>query len=287
MKKKLISVLFGALILAGCGEENHSVMPKDDFLVIAHRGASAYAPENTLASYGLAEDMDADYVELDIHLTKDSQLAVMHDKDVSGTTEGKGEIGDYTLDELKQLSADFRFDDKDQIAISGSSEEYAVPELSEVFSQFGEDMNFIIELKDPKKYPGIEEKLVEVLKEYEMIDFDDNGYPRVVIQSFEKKGLQNVHELNPDIPLLKIISFDDGEQAKLSKKEIDELVSYTVGIGVDYEALTPSFISKMNENGLLVYAYTVNDAEAALKMKEMGANGIITDRPDLARIRDY
>ena len=287
MKKKLISVLFGALLLVGCGQEEiQFVMPNDDFIVVAHRGASAYAPENTLAAYGLAEDMDADYVELDIHMTKDSQLAVMHDKDVSGRTKGKGEIGDYTLDELKQLSADFRFDEKDQIAASGPSEEYAVPELGEVFSQFSEGMNFIIELKDPEKYPGIEKKLVELLKAYGRIGFDNNEYPRAVVQSFDKKALQNIHELNPAIPLLKIIPLDDGEQAELSKEKIDELVSYAVGIGVDYEALTPSFISQMNDNGLVVYAYTVNDAEAVREMQEMGANGIITDRPDLARIKD-
>ena len=94
----------------------------------------------------------------------------MHDKDVARTTEESGEIGDYTLDELKELSANFRYEEKKKPAVIGISEMYAVPTLSEVFNQFGENMNFIIELKDPLKHiQGIEEKLVKLLKEYKMI----------------------------------------------------------------------------------------------------------------------
>ena len=140
------------------------LMPSEDFLIIAHRGASAYVPENTLASYELAEELDADYIELDIHLTKDGELAVMHDEDVSGTTEANGEIGELTLAELKELSANFRHKDKEKKAVSGPSEAYEVPTLREVFGQFGDNMNFIIELKDPKDYPGIEEKLVDTIE---------------------------------------------------------------------------------------------------------------------------
>ena len=144
------------LLLTGCGQEEveNGPLPSDEFLVIGHRGASAYVPENTLASYGLAEELDADYIELDIHLTKDDKLVVMHDKDVEGTTEESGEIASFTLDELKELSANFRYKDEEKIAAIGKSEMYAVPTLEEVFSQFGENMNFIIELKDPERLPG-------------------------------------------------------------------------------------------------------------------------------------
>jgi glycerophosphoryl diester phosphodiesterase len=273
------------LLLTGCGkgEAEVGLMPSEDFLIIAHRGASAYVPENTLASYGMAENLDADYIELDIHLTKDGQLAVMHDADVSGTTEANGEIGELTLAELKELTANFRREDKEKKAVNSPSEKYAVPTLSEVFSQFGDNMNFIVELKDPKDYPGIEEKLVDVLKGYDMIGFDEDRHPKAAIQSFSKKGLKRVHELNQDIPLLKLISFDEDEdeEAKLSKKELDELLTYASGIGVSYEALRAPFIKEMHDKGLAVYAYTIIDAETALKMKAIGANGIHTDRPDI------
>ncbi len=283
MKKYSWRILCVVLLLTGCGKEQAEVgmMPSEDFLIIAHRGASAYVAENTLASYKFAEELDADYIELDIHMTKDGELAVIHDADVSGTTEAHGEIGEFTLAELKELSANFRRNDEEKKAVGGPSEEYAIPILREVFGQFGDNMNFIIELKNPKDYPGIEEKLVDVLAEYDMIGFDEAGHPKVAIQSFSEKGLKRVYELNQDIPLIQLISFKNDEEAKLSKKELDKLLTYAKGIGVSYEALTAPFIKKMHGKGLAVYAYTIIDAETALKMKAIGANGITTDRPDI------
>lgn len=283
MKKTIGRLLCVVLLLTGCGQEEveKGPLPSDEFLVIGHRGASAYVPENTLASYGLAEELDADYIELDIHLTKDDKLVVMHDKDVEGTTEESGEIASFTLDELKELSANFRYKDEEKIAAIGKSEMYAVPTLEEVFSQFGENMNFIIELKDPQDYPGIEEKLLKVLQELDMIGFDEDGRPKIVIQSFDEAGLKKIHKLNKDIPLLKLISVDEGEKAKLSAKEVAGLLDYAAGIGISYEAVTAPFIHDMQKKGLLVYAYTVNDAETALKLMSLGANGIHTDRPDI------
>ena len=283
MKKYTWGIMCSLLLLTGCskGEAENGPMPSEDFLIIAHRGASAYVPENSLASFELADELAADYIELDIHLTKDGQLAVMHDADVSGTTEANGKIGELTLSELKELSVNFRHKDEDKIAVSGPSEEYAVPTLREVFGQFGDNMNFIIDLKNPEDYPGIEEKLVDALKQHDMIGFDKDRHPKVAIQSFSEKGLKRVYQLNQDIPLLKLISFEDDEEAKLSKKELDELLTYASGLGINYEALTVPFIKKVHEKGLSVYAYTIIDAETALKLKAIGANGIHTDRPDI------
>lgn len=285
MKKNTwgVGLILTVLLLSGCGKgkAEMGLTPNGDFLIIAHRGASAYVPENTLASYGLAEELDADYIELDIHLTKDGQLAVMHDADVSGTTEGNGKVGEFTLAELKELSANFQHDDKEIRTVDGPSDEYAVPTLGEVFGQFGDDMNFIVELKDPKDYPGIEQKLIDVLKKHEMIGVGKEGYPKVAIQSFSEKGLRQVYALNQDIPLLQLISFEEDEEATLSKKEIKELLTYASGIGITYEALNAPFIQKMQDAGLSVYGYTIFDAETALKMKAIGANGIHTDRPDI------
>ncbi|MEK3935524.1 glycerophosphodiester phosphodiesterase family protein [Sporosarcina sp. FSL W7-1349] len=269
------------LLLGGCGLHKVSgPMPDDEFLVIAHRGASAYLPENTLEAFSLAEKLDAPYIELDIHLTKDGEMVVMHDDDVSETTEANGEIAGFTLAELKQLSADARHD---KIAVSGPEDAFAVPTLKEVFDQFGDQMNYVVELKDPGQYPGIEEKLVALLKQYELIGFDESGHPKAVVHSFSEKGLKRVHELEPAIPLLQLISFDEDEEAKLSDKEVKDLRKYAAGVGISYEALSPSFVNEMHRQDLAVYAYTVNDEEAALKMKSMGVNGIHTDHPDLLK----
>ncbi|MBO1910639.1 hypothetical protein J4G37_38350, partial [Microvirga sp. 3-52] len=106
MKRIIIGIASVIFCLAGCSQEKTDTerTPDEDFQIIAHRGASAYAPENTPASFQLAEEMNANYIELDIHLTKDGEIVVMHDEDVAKTTEGSGDIGTYTLAQLKELS---------------------------------------------------------------------------------------------------------------------------------------------------------------------------------------
>ncbi|MCM3743912.1 hypothetical protein M3193_07125 [Sporosarcina luteola] len=280
--KKLLLLLSTAILLSACsiGNEWDNPMPEEGFLIIGHRGASAYEPENTLPSFELAEDLNADYVELDVHLTKDGELIVMHDDDVKRTTEAAGKIKDFTLAELKQLTADEKKGKK--IAASGrDEEEYEVPTLREVVEQMKGDLRFVIELKDTEQYPGIEEELVRLMEEQELIGHDAKGYPKAVILSFDKKALKQVHKIDPEIPLIQLVSFDEGEEAALTKKELKDILSYASGVNVSYEALTPPFVNSMHDEGLAVYAYTVNDAEAALRLKAMGVNGIATDEPDL------
>ncbi|WP_172369933.1 glycerophosphodiester phosphodiesterase [Sporosarcina jiandibaonis] len=280
MNKIIIGAISVIFLLAGCSQEKIDTeeTPDKDFQIIAHRGASAYAPENTLASYELAEEMNADYIELDIHLTKDGEIVVMHDKDVAKTTEGSGDIGNYTLAQLKELSANYGNKEKER---NPKAEAYKVPTLREVFDQFGHQLNFMIELKESKTNHGIEEKLVDLLKEYEMINKDNEKEPKVFVHSFYEKMLKQVHELNKDIPLLKLIPFDEGETAELSKEEIDDLLTYSSAIGVGHKLLNQAFIQEMNHKGLLVYAADVQDEDAARDMKRIGAKGIFTDRPDL------
>lgn len=277
-----MGMLLMLLALTGCAQSDLGPMPEDDFLIIGHRGASAYMPENTVAAFSFAEDLDADYVELDIHLSKDDELVIRHDQEVDDLEGAEGDVRDYTSEELKELSIEtVEADAGETQAVSGQVEEYAIPKLADVLEEFGEDLNFVIELKDTKDYPGIEEKLVEMIKEYDMIQFTDKGYPHVVIQSFDKKALKKIHKLNEDIPLIYLISFKDEEDAELSEEEIEAIKKYAAGVGISYEALTEPFVRNMYKNNLAVYAYTVNDNDVALRLKEMGVNGVFTDRPDL------
>lgn len=278
MRKIIIGIIMACLFLAGCGntEMASNQLPEDAFWIIAHRGASAYAPENTLASYDLAEEMDADYIELDIHLTKDEEIVVMHDEDVARTTEGTGYIADYTVAELKQLSADFQVENEE-------AGKYRIPTLAEVFDQFGDRIHYFIELKESKKNEGIEEVLVDLLKEYDMIGMAEDGKPKTIVHSFSEKGLKRVRDLNGEIPLVRMVSFKDEKVPELSEHEVDEIAKYGAGIAINHEFLNRTVIERLKERNLHVYATAVQEAEAALQMKEIGANGIYTNRPDLRK----
>ena len=121
--KIFLWIISTAILLSGCsiGSDWDNPLPEEGFLIIAHRGASAYEPENTIPSFELAEELDSDYIELDIHLTKDGELIVIHDDDVKRTTEAKGKIKDHTLAELKGLTANEEKGKK--VAVSGQDEE--------------------------------------------------------------------------------------------------------------------------------------------------------------------
>lgn len=272
-------VLAGVLFLTACGADSGPV-PKDEFSIVGHRGASAYVPENTLESFALAEQLDADYVELDIHLTADDQVVVMHDSDVDKTTDTEGDILSFTLEELKELSADFS-DDDDKTVDSETEGNYEVPTLREVLDEFSEKLRFVVELKDPARYIGIEEKLVMIMEEYDLVGWNEDDYAKALVHSFDEPGLKKVHELKEEIPLLQLIKFEEDEEAELSDKEIEALKEYAIGVGITYEAMTKKFVDRMHDNDLIVHAYTVNDKDVAIKMKEMGVNGIHTDKPDI------
>ncbi|MDW0112570.1 glycerophosphodiester phosphodiesterase family protein [Sporosarcina saromensis] len=282
--KKIASVLIGTVLMSGCSMSStwDNPIPKDEFLVVAHRGASTYEPENTLPAFKLAENLDADYIELDIQLTKDGELVVMHDKDVKRTTESEGKIQQATVAELKQLTADEK-KGGEKADHTLPEEAYKVPTLKEVIEAVGERVHFIIELKNTKEYIGIEAKLVEFMEEHALIGPDQNGMPKVIVHSFNKRALKQIHKLAPNIPLLQLISFDEGEEAEVDEKEVQDIQTYAKGIGVTYEALTPAFVNTMHGKNLAVFAYTVNDETAALRLQAMGVNGIHTDQPDLLK----
>ena len=124
--------------------------------IVAHRGASAYAPENTLAAFRKAIELGADVLELDVHQSIDNQLVVIHDGTVDRTTSGKGTVKDCTVAALKQLDAGSWFSPQ----FSGER----IPTLEEVFGSTPDSINLLIELKaGSDEYPGIEGRLVDMI----------------------------------------------------------------------------------------------------------------------------
>lgn len=253
-------------------------LPNNQFLIIAHRGASAYAPEHTIASYEMAHRIGADYIEIDLNRTKDNELVSIHDVIVPYVA-GKKVVSDFTLAELKQFSPGHLFNQKHPKYASPTYENLRIPTLDEIITQFNKEANYYIELKSPHLYPGIEGELLQQLDAAQLID-STGALPKVIIQSFDTSTLQTIYQMEPSIPLIKLYSFKGN--AHLTKQEINELQQYASGIGVNFKSLTPTFIDTIQQHGLHIHAYTVNDRKEIHTAIELGINGIFTDKTDIA-----
>lgn len=232
-------------------------------VVIAHRGASAYAPENTMSAFKKALDMGAGGIELDVHLSKDGRIVVIHDERIDRTSNGKGMVRDFTLDELKNL--DFG---------SWFSQEYAgerIPLLEEVLELLnGWDGLLNIEIKSGiVLYPGIENKLVELVKKYHMDS-------KVIYSSFNHYSLAELKRIDPEAKI-----------GLLYGEGLIDPWEYALRVGAYaihpvFYAVVPDIVKGCRENGIAVNTFTVDHPEHILRMAEAGVDGIITNVPDIA-----
>jgi len=233
-------------------------------LVIAHRGASATAPENTIAAFEQAIVDGADGIELDLHLSRDDQLVVIHDASVGRTTNGSGSVRDRTLRELKRLDAGGwrgpRFEGQ------------RIQTLQEVFERFRDRTRFWIELKGGSdRYPGIEERVVSTIEIYDMLD-------RVLVQSFDRRAVEQIRIFNREI---RVGVLTDRQPLRAV---IGSLVPpYALCPRAD--TITDDDLAQMRAAGLDCYVWTVNEPAQMDRLIDYGVSGIITDRPELLRSR--
>ncbi len=232
--------------------------------VWAHRGASAYAPENTLEAFDLAIRQKSDGIELDIQMTKDGKLAVIHDETVGRIWDGSGYVKDYTMEELKKFRCTRFWPD------FGNS---VIPELKEVLELVKPSgLTVNIELKTGVfRYKGIEK---EVLKQVKNAGMEE----RVIYSSFHHPSIIKVKQLNPKA--LTGLLFSDG---------FINVPGYAKLIGAD--ALHPSLnhlrskklIRKAKKKKLPLHVWTVNEKDMMEYLTEQGIEVIITNYPDLAK----
>ncbi|MFD0695039.1 glycerophosphodiester phosphodiesterase [Paenibacillus sp. GCM10027628] len=235
-------------------------------MIIAHRGASGYAPENTMAAFQLAMKLGSDGIELDLQQTKDGHIVICHDEELTRTTNGIGLIKDCTLDELRQLDAGSWY--------GPSFSEERMPTLEE-FMALVSDTKLVInlEIKNiPFYYEGIEKKIVSAIEKFDMFD-------RVIVSSFDHYALWKTASIHPDVKL-----------GVLFATRLIEPWSYVVGLPFSAYSLHPDFsfvdvdyIHHCHEYGYKVYPYTVNSRHWYEKMLESGLDGVITNYPDLMR----
>ncbi|MGH1296492.1 glycerophosphodiester phosphodiesterase [Bacillus pretiosus] len=238
---------------------------------IAHRGASAYAPEHTIAAYKLGQQLKGDYIEIDLQMTKDGHLVAMHDETINRTTNGTGLVKEHTLEEIKQLNAGSFFNEKHPTLAKKEFENAKVPTLEEIIETFGHNANYYIETKSPDEYPGMEERLLEIIKKYEISD-------KVIIQSFSEESLQKIHSLDVNIPLVQLLPCK--KAAQLTELEIKKYKTYCIGLGMNYKYIDSAYVKKIKKHGLEVHPFTVDNETDMKKLLLWGVDGMFTNYPD-------
>jgi len=230
--------------------------------IVAHRGASGYAPENTIAAFDMAVQLQADYIELDVRMCKDGELVVMHDETVERTTTGSGYVQAYTLQEIKLLAsrtADGYVDAKEK-----------VPTLKEVLTRYHGSVGLVIEVKTSPFYPGLEDKLVEVLSRYRQPH-------RMMIQSFDVEAVRYIHARLPHIPAGVLIG---EKQHPLPDEALDDIASFADYINYNHEILDRRIVDRIHDRQRKVMAWTIRKEKDMGRVKRLGVDGIITDYPD-------
>lgn len=280
--KKLVIVLVVVMISAavyilgdaGKNDQQSALLDEDAFLLIAHRGASAMAPEHTLASYQLAMDMGADFIEIDLQMTKDGVLVALHDDTVDRTTDGSGKVAEMDLADIKRLDAGSWFNAEKPDRAKDEYVGIQVPTLEEIFTAFGDSANYYIETKQPAESEEMEEKLLELLDQFELLD-ESLPKGKVIIQSFSADSLNMIHRLDDDIPLIQLM--DDLEQVTPSPETFELYREYAVGIGISHRKADEAYIDAAREAGLLVHPFVVDKLAEGKKLKSRGATGIFTN----------
>ncbi|WP_026693405.1 glycerophosphodiester phosphodiesterase [Peribacillus kribbensis] len=277
MKGKWLSMIgalaIGISLASGGGGEAAASEKYKNIVNVAHRGASGYAPEHTMASYALGEKMHGDYIEIDLQMTKDGKLIAMHDESVDRTTNGKGLVRDYTLDQIKKLDAGSWFNEKyPQYAVQGY-EGLKVPTLEEIFTKFGKNNAYYIETKSPEVYPGMEKELLRLVNKYHI------NKDKLLIQSFSTPSLKIVHDLDPSLHLVQLLSYSSN--AVITDEQISDIKQYAEAIGPNYTYLSRDYVQKVISSGLGIHPYTVNDKETMKKLIDWGVTGMFTNFPNL------
>jgi len=238
-------------------------------LIIAHRGHGVAAPENTLAAYHLAKEAGAEMIETDVNITKDGQLVIMHDWKLGRTTDIKGKVHEYNLDELRKADAGSWFDKK----YIGEK----IPTLEEALKfAKAENMLMCFEVKGgiPERALEISTRLVKVLREHD-------AYEWAFMSSYFHEALAEAKRMEPQIMLAPERIPDDVEP------DLDEAfrqVKYLKSnvLQIHYKYLYPNILKAMREEGIALWAWPTTTEEEIVPAIKTGADGVMGDDPTLA-----
>ncbi|MET9446475.1 glycerophosphodiester phosphodiesterase [Streptomyces cinerochromogenes] len=248
--------------------------------VIAHRGASAYAPENTLAAIDKAAQLGFSWVENDVQRTRDGELVVLHDESLQRTTNvedvfpGRApwKVGDFTADEIARLDAGSWFSP----AYAGAR----VPTLRQYMRRVEQNHEkLLLEIKSPELYPGIERQTLRLLGDEGWLDRRHLG--RLIVQSFSADSVRTVHELRPGVVT--------GYLGTPTVAQLHGFARFTDMVNPSYGSLSPEYVATVHAfegphgRPLGLFVWTVDDAATARRVAGYGGDGIISNKPDVVR----
>jgi glycerophosphoryl diester phosphodiesterase len=227
------------------------------FLIIGHRGASGYEPENTLLSFKKAIDLKVDMIEMDVFKCKTGELVIVHDNKVNRTTNGKGYIQELSFQELRSFDA-------------GKGQK--IPTLIEALDLLNARMKINLELKGENTARPV----FELVKKY--VEEKKWNYNDFYISSFNHRLLQEFISFIPENAGIKICPLIYGIPIDITLFSV-ELKAYSINISSDF--MNKNIIDEAHTHGMKVFVFAVNNPDEAYKMRSQGIDGIFTDYPDL------
>jgi glycerophosphoryl diester phosphodiesterase len=241
-------------------------------LVVAHRGAAAQAPENTMLAYRLAYEAGADAIELDVHLSQDGQMPLIHDDTIDRTTDGSGSVADFTMDALRRFDAGARFATEDGTQ-PHAGQGLQIPTLPEFLEWLPSDIGLVVEIKARAAVPQV----IDALRDHPVRR--DN---RLSLISFDEASINEAHELDPELPTGYLL---------VPTQPIEPALRWAVEHG--HAAVHPwdgdlgldpaPALAMAMAYGRQMGCYVVNDPDRMKQLEVYGLWGFVTDVPDVAR----
>lgn len=245
-----------------------------EVLNVAHRGASAYAPENTLASFREGIKRDGDLIESDVQRSKDGVLVLVHDTNLARTTDvervfpnrSPWNVRDFTYKEMRRLDAG-----------SWKSPEYAgapIPTLAEAIETIrASNAGLLLEIKSPELYPGIEKEVAEEMRTFPGYVESAVAAHRLVLQSFDFDSMRRYAELEPDVPV--------GLLGTPSPDQLPALAEFADEVNPNHKSVDASYVRAVHDAGMDCLVWTVDARSDMNRAIDLGVDGVISNKPDV------
>lgn len=246
-------------------------------LVMAHQGGADLAPSNTMAAFRNAAQMGVDALELDVHTTKDGAVVVIHDATVDRTTNGTGRVHELALSDLQKLDAGYQFSTDNGQTFPFRGQGVTIPTLQEVLAAFP-TLRINIEIKQAD--PPMEQAVADLIQQA-------GAQERVLVVASNSDVIERFRALMPEVATgaseSEVRSFFYAQTLRVSAfyRPTADALQVPENFG-NIHVLSPHFVQAAHARDVAVHAWTINDVESMRRLLDMGIDGIITDRPDLA-----